>query len=71
MMKIFIESGCSVDKVNAEGQTCLHIAALNGDEMALRYSTVADNKCESRFWNKVCCRPSGQVVFQSRGFSQG
>ena len=36
MMKFFIEAGCSVDKVNAEGQTCLHIAALNGDELALR-----------------------------------
>ena len=36
MIKAFIEHGCSVDKVNAEGQTCLHIAALNGDEMALR-----------------------------------
>ena len=36
LIKAFIEAGCSIDRVNAEGQTCLHIAALNGDEMALR-----------------------------------
>ena len=38
LIKLFIEAGCLVDKPNAEGQTPLHLAALNGDESALRYT---------------------------------
>lgn len=36
LVKAFIEAGCPTDKVNGEGQTCLHIAASNGDENLLR-----------------------------------
>ena len=43
LIKAFIEAGCSIDRVNAEGQTCLHIAALNGDEMALRLVDCTSN----------------------------
>ena len=41
LTKVFIEAGCAVDKVNAEGQTPLHLAALNGDLEALKLFYMA------------------------------
>ena len=41
LVKIFVELGSPVDKTNIEGQTPLHIAAINGDQNVLRILLMA------------------------------
>ena len=41
LIKLFIEAGIAVDKINGEGQTALHIAALHGDLEALKLFYMA------------------------------
>lgn len=41
LVKIFVELGSPVDKTNGEGQTPLHIAAINGDQNVLRILLMA------------------------------
>ena len=50
LVEIFIELGSPVDKTNAEGQTPLHIAAINGDQKLLQILLMARsdaNICDS------------------------
>jgi ankyrin repeat protein len=37
MVRILVDYGTSVDSVNGEGQTALHIAAEIGDEAMVKY----------------------------------
>lgn len=37
MVRILVDYGSSVDSVNGEGQTALHIAAAEGDEPMVKY----------------------------------
>ena len=50
LVGVFIELGSPVDKTNAEGQTPLHIAAINGDQKLLQILLMARsdaNICDS------------------------
>lgn len=51
MVRILVDYGANVDTQNGEGQTCMHIAAAEGDEALMKYfygvrasAHIADNQ---------------------------
>lgn len=40
LVKLFIENGANVDAVNQQGQTGLHLAALFGEDVIIRWVMI-------------------------------
>lgn len=63
LVKLFIEAGCNVDAANEQGQTVLHIAALNGDDSIIRLVrsrlTVGENRAFLSLFVSATCSSRG------------